>query len=87
MRQLCDLRANGRGDEGMRTMERDVIVDPVTGRFVCTAAQPWVGKALRAQHSRACHPDAVGDGGCANGCCDDWRCPHCDTRWRERCGQ
>lgn len=29
------------------------------------------------------HPNAVSDGECYEGCCDDYKCPDCGTRWRE----
>lgn len=47
------------------------------GRYVCTKEHPWTpdkGHAIR--------PDAVDDGGCYEGCCDDYRCPNCGTKWR-----
>jgi hypothetical protein len=67
-------------------MERDVITD-ASGRFVCTSAQPWVGEELRKKYPRAAHPEAVGDGGCSEGCCDDYVCKVCDTQWREENAQ
>jgi len=67
-------------------MERDVILGE-GGRFACTAATPWIGAVLRKTYPRAIHPDAVCVGGCSDGCCDDYQCPHCDVRWREGEGQ
>lgn len=31
---------------------------------------------------RYVHPNAVDDGGCSEGCCDDYKCPDCGTSWR-----
>ncbi|HYE79247.1 MAG TPA: hypothetical protein VEI97_14785 [bacterium] len=32
-------------------------------------------------NGRGLHPDAVIDGGCSDGCCDYYRCPHCGRSW------
>lgn len=31
---------------------------------------------------RYVHPNAITVGGCAEGCCDDYRCPDCGTEFR-----
>jgi hypothetical protein len=67
-------------------MERDVITDE-SGRFVCTASQPWIGAALQKKYPRVVHPEGVDDGSCSEGCCDDYHCKVCDTRWREENAQ
>jgi len=28
------------------------------------------------------HPNALSDGGCSEGCCDDYYCPDCGTSFR-----
>lgn len=63
----------GRGDRGAPP-------HPTTGgnhmtldRHVCTADDPWT----KEKSERAEHPDAKSVGGCRDGCCTDYRCPHC----------
>lgn len=60
-------------------------VEPVTQheRYVCTATAPWSPE----KGTHAVHPDAISDGGCAEGCCDDFWCPHCGVRWRAEAAQ
>lgn len=49
------------------------------GRWICKKDHPW----SEAKGLFAVHPDAVTFGdGCAEGCCDDFRCPHCGHEWR-----
>lgn len=48
------------------------------GRYVCTKDAPW----NEAIGGHVVHPDAKSDGGCAEGCCDDYVCPNCGTKWR-----
>ena len=49
------------------------------GRHVCTKKDPWNEKKA----DQASHPDAECVGTCGDGCCDDYKCPHCGTKWRE----
>ncbi len=40
-----------------------------------------IGK--KRQHDQICsHKNAEIVGGCAEGCCDDYKCPDCGKRWR-----
>jgi hypothetical protein len=59
----------------------DWPVDP-TGRLICTTERPMPAK----HEGQWLHPEAVDDGGCSDGCCDDYRCPACGERWRARYG-
>lgn len=45
------------------------------GYYQCTAEAPWT----KEKGERAEHPDAKSVGGCRDGCCTDYRCPHCGT--------
>lgn len=47
-------------------------------RYVCTKDAPWD----TSKGPRATHPDAKDDGECSDGCCDYFRCPNCNLRFR-----
>lgn len=47
-------------------------------RIECTAENP----AALVEGQRYLHPDAVAIGGCYDGCCDDFKCPHCGVEFR-----
>lgn len=49
------------------------------GRHVCTVEDPYDPDK---HGTHAAHPDAVTVGGSWDGDCDDFRCPHCGTKWR-----
>jgi hypothetical protein len=51
------------------------------GRYICTKRNPW-DKDVQGRDGRGCHPAAEDDGGCSEGCCDDYRCPYCGVHWR-----
>lgn len=44
----------------------------------CTATSP----APKGDEREYYHPEAVKVGECSEGCCDDFRCPHCGVTWR-----
>jgi hypothetical protein len=52
--------------------------DPANGRFLCTLAQPMPHGA----GGRWSHADLADAGGCAEGCCDDYRCRACGVEFR-----
>jgi len=55
-----------------------VIGDGVTECYrVCTKENPYDGKQGRWRHV-----DAVDDGECSEGCCDYYKCPHCNLRFK-----
>ncbi len=69
----------------LETLEADAaaarrrLTSEVHGRYVCTKLAPWREELGQ----QAVHPAAVDVGdGCSEGCCDDFICPYCGTRWR-----
>lgn len=52
-------------------------------RYKCTAETPWTpDKGTFVQHEGAREV-----GGCMDGCCADYQCPHCGHKWREELPQ
>lgn len=89
----CLLGLKADASERLRQLSDDddagevVTTTPATGtqptdRFVCTKATPWNPSI----QGNVMHPDAVDDGECADGCCDDFKCPTCGHRWRVQNG-
>lgn len=37
---------------------------------------------MYAPKCKKCGEEMKGDGGCSEGCCDDWLCPKCGYRFR-----
>ena len=62
-----------------------------SGRRICSALMPMpqrravdpYNETYKETKAYWVHPDAVDDGECSSGCCQDYRCPHCGIRWRE----
>jgi len=52
--------------------------DPANGRLLCTPQRP-MPKGAAGLWS---HTSVVLDGGCDEGCCDDFKCTDCGARWR-----
>lgn len=50
-------------------------------RRVCHEGDPWTPEKGR-EHRMWCHPESDDDGGCSEGCCDDYRCRVCGKRYR-----
>lgn len=46
------------------------------------AGGTWKGAKQKERGEPCTHPRPIDDGGCADGCCDDWRCGDCGKRWR-----
>lgn len=47
-------------------------------RYLCTKEKPMPKNAP----GHWLHPDSVDDGGCSEGCCDDYKCIHCGKCYR-----
>lgn len=57
-------------------------IDQANGRFLCSPDHP-MPKNASGQWS---HTNYVSDGGCYEGCCDDYKCKDCGATWRvEHC--
>jgi hypothetical protein len=52
--------------------------DPANGRLLCSPARPMPHGAKGSW----AHTNVVGDGGCSEGCCDDYKCTDCGATWR-----
>lgn len=62
-------------------MEPTIRRDPESGRRICTATDPWTAEKA-ATDRRWMHPESSDDGGCSDGCCDDYVCRVCGLRYR-----
>jgi hypothetical protein len=57
--------------------------DPANGRYLCAPAHP-MPKGAPGHWS---HTNPVDDGGCSEGCCDDYKCKDCGHAWRVEAAQ
>jgi hypothetical protein len=53
---------------------------PPRGAIIFDTPDPWNKRHDPRYFYR--HPDAKIVGGCSEGCCDDYACPHCGYRFR-----
>ena len=73
------------GDVSKESEKMDLTGYPISeksGRFKCTPDKP-MPKGAPGQWE---HEGAEDAGGCSEGCCDDYVCVDCGTKWRSSCG-
>lgn len=57
--------------------------DPANGYLLCSPERP-MPKGAPGQWA---HTNVLDDGGCSEGCCDDYKCADCGATWRVECAQ